>query len=32
MQLSTNYGLKLPEGTDNVKRQDFIDNFSKLIL
>ncbi|WP_017211853.1 hypothetical protein [Clostridium beijerinckii] len=30
MQLSTNYGLKLPEGTDNVKRQDFIDNFSKI--
>ncbi|WP_242976404.1 hypothetical protein [Clostridium diolis] len=30
MQLSTNYGLKLPEGTDNVKRQDLIDNFSKI--
>lgn len=30
MQTSSNYGLKLPEGTDNVKRQDFVDNF-KLI-
>lgn len=30
MQLSSNYGLKLFEGTDNVKRQDFVDNFSKI--
>ncbi|WP_271814163.1 hypothetical protein [Clostridium beijerinckii] len=30
MQLSTNYRLKLPEGTDNVKRQDFVDNFTKI--
>lgn len=27
MRKSTNYGLKLMEGTDNVKRQDFVDNF-----
>ena len=30
MQLSSNYGLKLFEGTDNVKRQDFVDNFTKI--
>jgi hypothetical protein len=30
MQLSNNYGLKLMEGTDNVKRQDFVDNFTKI--
>lgn len=30
MQLSANYGLKLMEGTDNVKRQDFVDNFSAI--
>lgn len=30
MQTSSNYGLKLMEGTDNVKRQDFVDNFSKI--
>lgn len=28
MQTSSNYNLKLPEGTDNVKRQDFVDNFN----
>lgn len=28
MQTSSNYGLKLMEGTDNVKRQDFVDNFN----
>ncbi len=27
MRTSTNYNLKLMEGTDNVKRQDFVDNF-----
>lgn len=27
MKYSQNNNLKLPEGTDNVKRQDFIDNF-----
>lgn len=27
MRKSTNYGLKLMEGNDNVKRQDFVDNF-----
>lgn len=30
MQLSANYALKLPEGTDNVRRQDFVDNFTKI--
>lgn len=30
MQQSANYGLKLMEGTDNVKRQDFVDNFTKI--
>lgn len=30
MQTSSNYGLKLPEGTDNVKRQDFVDNFTTI--
>lgn len=30
MQLSANYGLYLPEGTDNVKRQNFVDNFTKI--
>lgn len=30
MRTSTNYGFKLPEGTDNVKRQDFVDNFEKI--
>lgn len=30
MRISSNYGLKLMEGTDNVKRQDFVDNFSKI--
>lgn len=30
MQLSANYGLKLMEGTDNVKRQDFVDNFTTI--
>lgn len=30
MQTSSNYGLKLMEGTDNVKRQDFVDNFTKI--
>lgn len=30
MKTSSNYGLKLPEGTDNVKRQDFVDNFTKI--
>lgn len=32
MRKSTNYGLKLMEGTDNVKRQDFVDNFEKIDL
>ncbi len=32
MRTSTNYGLKLPEGTDNVKRKDFVDNFEKIDL
>ncbi len=32
MRISTNYGLKLPEGTDNVKRQDFVENFEKIDL
>ncbi|OSB06780.1 tail fiber protein [Clostridium botulinum] len=27
MRTSTNYGLKLPEGTDNVRRKDFVENF-----
>ena len=30
MRISSNYGLKLMEGTDNVKRQDFVDNFTKI--
>jgi hypothetical protein len=30
MQTSANYALKLMEGTDNVKRQDFVDNFTKI--
>lgn len=30
MKTSSNYGLKLMEGTDNVKRQDFVDNFTKI--
>lgn len=30
MKTSSNYGLKLPEGTDNVKRQDFVDNFTAI--
>ncbi|AGX43269.1 hypothetical protein [Clostridium saccharobutylicum] len=30
MQKSANYGLKLFEGTDNVKRQDFVDNFQTI--
>lgn len=30
MRNSSNYGLKLMEGTDNVKRQDFVDNFTKI--
>nr|DAQ97513.1 MAG TPA: tail protein [Caudoviricetes sp.] len=30
MQTSSNYGLKLMEGTDLVQRQDFVDNFSKI--
>lgn len=30
MRTSTNYALKLMEGTDNVKRQDFVDNFEKI--
>ena len=30
MQLSANYSLKLMEGTDNVKRQDFVDNFTSI--
>lgn len=30
MQQSANYALKLPEGTDNVKRQDFVDNFTAI--
>ena len=28
MQYSMNNKLKLPEGTDNVRRQDFVDNFN----
>ena len=30
MRKSTNYNLKLPEGTDNVRRKDFIDNFETI--
>ena len=30
MQQSANYGLYLPEGTDNVKRQNFVDNFTNI--
>lgn len=30
MQFSANYGLNLMEGTDNVKRQVFVDNFTKI--
>ena len=30
MQYSTNYNLKLMEGTDKVKRQDFVDNFTTI--
>ena len=30
MKTSANYGLKLMEGTDNVKRQDFVDNFTTI--
>lgn len=30
MKTSSNYGLKLMEGTDNVRRQDFVDNFTKI--
>ena len=30
MKTSTNYGLKLMEGTDKVKRQDFVDNFTTI--
>lgn len=30
MQTSANYTLKLMEGTDNVKRQDFVDNFTTI--
>lgn len=30
MKTSGNYGLKLFEGTDNVKRQDFVDNFASI--
>ena len=30
MQYSSNYNLKLMEGTDNVKRQDFVDNFTTI--
>lgn len=30
MRISTNYGFKLPEGTDNVKRQDLVDNFESI--
>ena len=28
MQHSTNHNLKLMEATDNVRRQDFVDNFN----
>ena len=30
MQYSTHNRLKLPEGTDNVRRQDFVDNFNAI--
>ena len=30
MKYSTNYGLKLMEGADKIKRQDFVDNFTKI--
>ena len=30
MQYSTNNHLKLMEGTDNVRRQDFVDNFNTI--
>ena len=30
MQYSTNNHLKLMEGTDNVKRQDFVDNYNLI--
>ena len=30
MQKSTHNSLLLPEGTDNVRRQDFVDNFSSI--
>lgn len=30
MRTSSNYGLKLMEGTDNVRRQDFVDNFTTI--
>ena len=30
MQYSTNNHLKLMEGTDNVRRQDFVDNFNSI--
>ncbi|WP_252214391.1 hypothetical protein [Clostridium sp. VAP41] len=32
MRTSTNYNLKLPEGTDNVRRKDFVENFEKIDL
>ena len=30
MQYSSNYRLKLMDGTDPVKRQDFVDNFTTI--
>lgn len=30
MRTSANYSFKLPEGTDNVKRQDLVDNFESI--
>ena len=30
MLYSTNHNLKLPEGNDNVRRQDFVDNFNAI--
>lgn len=30
MQYTNNNNLKLPEGTDNVRRQDFVDNFTTI--
>ncbi len=30
MRTSTNYNLKLPEGTDNVRRKDFVENFETI--